>query len=213
MATTDSLSGKTNKKNFSSFSKKEAFKALDLKDLTQWNIEAPPLAPSPFLKERLARLQRHFDLDSGEEAKKLLIDALCDEALESCDRLKIWKSASLEGEHTNGVADYLVAERKRYLEAPFLCIVEAKKDDFEQGLAQCLVEMNACAWTNQQVGQSLDIIGIVTNGEGWKFYKYARDGSIYETLLFSISNLGDVLGVLHFLFHQCESQLVAAENE
>ena len=27
-----------------------------------------------------------------------------------------------------------------------MCVIEAKKDDFEQGAAQCLVEMQACQW-------------------------------------------------------------------
>ena len=47
----------------------------------------------------MARLNRHFDLESGEEAKKLLIDALCDEALEGLENLKIWKAASLRRNH------------------------------------------------------------------------------------------------------------------
>jgi hypothetical protein len=33
-----------------------------------------------------------------------------------------------------------MTEKRGYFEAPFLCIVEAKKDNFEQGLAQCLVD-------------------------------------------------------------------------
>ncbi|NER00339.1 MAG: hypothetical protein F6K30_27190 [Cyanothece sp. SIO2G6] len=210
MATSVSKTAKpAKKKNFSSFSKKDAFKALNLIDLKSWTIDAPKLNLSDFFQERLRRLRQNFDLESGEEAKKLLIDALCDEALESCHHLKIWKSAALEGKYAAGIVDYLVAERKRYLETPFLCVVEAKKDDFEQGLAQCLVEMDACAWSNQELGQSLEVIGIVTNGEAWKFYKLTRDGEIYETLLYSISAMETVLGVLRSLFQHCENQLIA----
>lgn len=135
------------KKNFASFKKVEAFKLLGLTDLQPWDIDAVPVAPSSFFQERLARLQRHFDLESGEEAKKLLIDAVCDEALEVTEHIKVWKAASLEGETATGIADYLMAERKRYLEAPFVCVVEAKKDDFEQGLAQCLVERRLAGGT------------------------------------------------------------------
>ena len=36
---------------------------------------------------------------------------------------------------------YLIDERRGYLEAPDVCTIEAKKDDFEQGIAQYLVEM------------------------------------------------------------------------
>jgi hypothetical protein len=96
-----------------------------------------------------------FDLHNCEESKKLMIDAICEEALQEFKHLKIWKGAPLSDEETSGYVDYLIAERKAYLEAPFLCIVEAKKDDFEQGLAQCLVEMKACRYSNQQLNQSL----------------------------------------------------------
>ncbi|MEO1094025.1 MAG: hypothetical protein AAFX01_03895 [Cyanobacteria bacterium J06638_28] len=195
------------KKNFSSFKKVEAFKLLGLTDLQPWNIEAVPVAPSPFFQERLARLQRHFDLESGEEAKKLLIDAVCDEALEGIEHVKVWKAASLEGEIVTGVADYLMAERKRYLEAPFVCVVEAKKDDFEQGLAQCLVEMAACRWSNQQIERDIEVFGMVTNGEGWKFYRFAIDGTVWETPLYALQGVAVLLGTLRAILQVCERNL------
>ena len=68
-------------------------------------IEADPIPPSPFFQEHLKRLQQHFDLESTEESKKLLIDAIASEALEGIERIKLWKSAPLEGETTCGVAD------------------------------------------------------------------------------------------------------------
>jgi hypothetical protein len=104
-----------------------------------------------------------FDLQSGEESKKLLIDAICQESLQQFKHLKIWKAAPLSDEQMTGYVDYLMAERKAYLEDSFLCIIEAKKYDFEQGLAQCLPAMKACQYNNQLLDQKLDIYGIVTN--------------------------------------------------
>ncbi|MBW4582240.1 MAG: hypothetical protein KME42_21960 [Tildeniella nuda ZEHNDER 1965/U140] len=206
------ISAKAKKRNFSSFDKKAAFKQLNLADLLPWSLDIEPVPVSDFFAERLARLKRHFDLESGEEAKKLLIDAICDEALEGFDRLKIWKAAPLESNTLCGMVDYLTAERKRYLEAPFLCIVEAKKDDFEQGLAQCLVEMQACQWSNEQIGKTIDVLGIVTNGEGWKFYQLTTAGVVYETLLYALSDMGTLLGALHNLFQLCEHNLGEGEH-
>ena len=65
------------------------------------------------------------------------------EAVLSFPRLKVWKGANLESDELQGAADYLISEDKAYLDIPFICIVEAKRDDFYQGLAQCLVEMQA----------------------------------------------------------------------
>ncbi len=135
----------------------------------------------------MQRITAAFDLKSCEDYKKLLIDAICTEVLQDFKHLKIWKGAPLSDEKTRGYVDYLVAERKAYLETPFMCIVEAKKDDFEQGLAQCLVEMKACQYNNQQ---PLDVFGIVTNGDTWQFYYLPLNGQVYGTETYSKSNAG-----------------------
>jgi hypothetical protein len=195
------------RKNFSSFNLKEAFKQLRLLELQPWEQSIAPAVASDFFRERLARLQRHFDLETCEEAKKLLIDAVCEEALEGFDNIKVWKGANLETPTTCGVADYLMAERKGYLEAPFLCVIEAKKDDFEQGLAQCLVEMQACQWENQQVGRTIETLGIVSNGNAWAFYRLTIEGQVYKTELYALTDLGMVLGWLKHVFQCCEKNL------
>ena len=198
---------KSKKKNFSSFTYTEAFKQLNLTDLIHWEIEATPVEPSAFFQERLKRLEQTFNLQGYEESKKLLIDAICEEAMITSDRLRIWKGPQLEGDIATGYVDYLVAERKRYLETPLLCIIEAKKDDFEQGLAQCLVEMQACQWQNCQANHSIDVFGIVTNGEGWRFYRLTTTGDVYETPLYSVGDMGLLLGRLRYIFELCEQNL------
>ncbi len=194
------------KKSFSSFSYKEAFKHLGMSEMQRWLLVANPVPISDFFRQRLDRLQR-FDLESLEVSKTLLIDAICEEGLEGFDRLKVWKGAYLEGEKTCGNADYLVAERRGYLETPYLCVIEAKKDDFEQGAAQCLVEMQACQWINRQAGREITIYGIVTNGEGWKFYQMQIDGNVSESLLYGIGEMSILLGLLRTFFGFCEQNL------
>jgi hypothetical protein len=160
------------RKNFSSFTLASALKQLKVEHFLPWDLVAPPLPVTDFLRERLQRLEKIFDLRGYEESKKLLIDALCEESILPCDRLKVWKGAALKSDELNGNVDYLIAENRVYLEAPILCIAEAKKDNFEQGLGQCLVEMQACQWNNRQLANGeIDVIGIVTNGDTWQFYK------------------------------------------
>ncbi len=143
---------KERKKSFSSFTFKEACKYLGITQLHRWTIEAAPVPISDFFQQRLDRLQV-FDLEDFEVSRTLLIDAICEEGLIETQRLKVWKGAYLEGEDVCGNADYLIAARRAYLEAPFVCVIEAKRDDFQQGAAQCLVEMKACQWTNEQLGK------------------------------------------------------------
>lgn len=203
------MAAKVKKKNFSSFTYVEAFKYLGIQEIEPWVLSVAEIEPSDFFRENLKQISEVFDLQSGEESKKLLIDAICQESLRHFKHLKIWKAAPLSDEHTTGYVDYLLAKRRAYLEAPFLCIVEAKKDDFEQGLAQCLPEMKACQYSHQQLGQALETYGIVTNGEGWQFYKLSLDGLVYGSDLYAIGNLPQVLGILHYVFQRCEQSLLA----
>ncbi len=194
------------KKPFSSFTYKDAFKHLGITELQRWQMTAPPVPISDFFRQRLERLQR-FDLESLEVSKTLLIDAICEEGLEGCDRLKVWKGAYLEGETVCGNVAYLIAERRAYLEAPFGCVIEAKKDDFEQGAAQCLVEMHTCQWVNRQLGQTFPLYGIVTNGEGWKFYQLQPNGAVAASLLYGIGEMSILLGLLRSFFQRCVQNL------
>lgn len=195
------------KKSFSSFNQREAFKFLNLSKTIKWKIEYSALNPSKFLQQRLERLERIFDLKTNEKSKELIIDAICEEALDQFELLKIWKGAALASDGITGNVDYLIAESKDYLEAPFLCVVEAKNDDFIQSFAQCLVEMKACQLNNQEIGKYIDVFGIVTNGETWKFYRLTINNIAYETLPYSISDIPTILGILHNILTQCQQYL------
>lgn len=189
------MKGKKPKKNFSSFGANEALQELQVNELIRWEIDIPAYQPSPFLPERLRRLE-NFDLTFSERAKELLIDALCEEVAEQHPQLKIWKAAPLQSDTLIGQVDYLVAARRAYLATPLLCVVEAKKDDFEKGLAQCLVELKACRWNYEQAGKQLDVYGSVTSGEVWKFYKLTTAGQVFETLPYSLADRDSILGIL-----------------
>jgi hypothetical protein len=194
------------KKNFSKFNQREAYQKLGIRDTLKWSLGFDPLEPSAFFHERLSRLE-YFDLTLSEKAKELLIDAVFEEVLVHHPRLKIWKGVAIEGQDTSGVVDYLLAERKGYLDRPFLCVVEAKKDDFVQGEAQCLVGMQACQWISSQAEQVINIYGIVANGDIWVFYELNRNGQVYKTSPYALTNLSDVLGLCHKVFSLCEVAL------
>jgi hypothetical protein len=193
------------KRNFSSFNLDEAFKEVGVEELTKWKVDFKPISATEFFAERLNRLDV-FDLTRNETAKTLVIDAFLEEALQSHRNLKAWKEPLLESETLNGIADYLITKRRGYLDLPFLCAVEAKKDDFEQGLAQCLVEMKACKEANLANGKIIDIFGIVTNGTTWEFYKMTND-NVFTGRAFIADEPDDLLGMLNYVFTECEKNI------
>lgn len=190
------------KRTYSSFTLQEAMRLIPAEDFTRWQLQAPPRPPSEVLLSVLHRLES-FDLQTTEEGKALLIDALLAEVVPDYPTLKVWKATTLEADELTGLADYLITPRRAYVATPLLCVAEAKRDDFMQGRAQCLTEMVACMRINQRDGHAMDVFGIVSNGQNWQFYKLTCAGEVYETDQFFIRDLPELLGALDFVCAEC----------
>jgi hypothetical protein len=190
------------KRNYSAMNLEEVMEMLGQDNFQSWQIPSTSRPPSSVLQEVLHRLDA-FDLQSSESAKTLLIDALFIETVPLSGKLKVWKEASLSTDTLTGVADYLIAPHRAYLATPFLCVTEAKRDDFEKGRVQCLAEMLACRWNNTQKQLQTDVFGIVSNGQGWEFYKLAILGSIFQSGLYTSNSLPELLGVLDYICAEC----------
>ena len=179
---------------------------LGVDSFAPWTIDAPPLPPSDHLREDMRRFAS-FDLENSEAAKLLLLDALFAEIVPRYENLKVWKSAPLESDALTGVADYVIAPKRAFLATPLLCVAEAKRDDFVQGRAQCLVEIAACLYNNRH-GADTDIYGIVSNGQVWQFYRRARSGAIGETDVYTVPHLPELLAALDYVCAECSRNAV-----
>jgi hypothetical protein len=191
-----------NKRNYAAIRLQEAMQLIPVTRFTPWNLNAPPRPPTEGLKEHLRRL-RVFDTQTTEMAKTLLIDALFAEIVPLHPPLKVWKATPLSTDTLTGVADYLIAPDYAYLATPLLCVAEAKRDDFVQGQAQCIAEMAACRWNNAQKGHNVDVYGIVSNGQGWQFYKLTQADDVYETDQYGLKTLPELLGALDTICADC----------
>ena len=97
-------------------------------------------------------------LSASEAAKVTLIDAILLEIVPRYAGLRIWKDEPLETGNAGGVADFLIAPSRGYLETPLLCAVEAKLDDFTAGEIQCIAEMAACRDNNARDGDRKSVV-------------------------------------------------------
>ena len=194
--------GQAKKRNYSAIKLDEAMHLVGRESLSEWQINAPVRPPGDDLQAHLRRI-KVFDLESTEQAKTLLIDALFAEIVINYPKLKIWKAEVLETDTMTGIADYLIAPRRAYLATPLLCVTEAKRDDFEKGRVQCLAEMVACQWNNKQRDLEIDVYGIVSNGQVWRFYKLTQASEAYETNQYGIEDLPGLLGALNYVCGEC----------
>jgi hypothetical protein len=192
--------------SFSRFTLANALQRVGLRELTPWSLDIKPRPPSPFFEEKMRRLQR-FDTARTEGAKLLLVDAFFEEAIQPFEKLRIFKETQIVSHDLSGQVDYLVSRHGTVPTVPFLCVSEAKKDDFDKGLAQCLVELQACAEINERTGDAIPLYGIVTNGSGWQFYRRDVSGEVFESAFYSATQADEILGILEAIFADCEAKL------
>jgi hypothetical protein len=190
------------KRPFTSLTLKQAMQLIPAQDLDRWALDAPPRPPSDTLRDVLRRLES-FELTGSEAAKVMLIDTVLAEVVPDHPVLKVWKAAPLETDAVVGIADYVIARRRAYLEAPLLCAVEAKRDDFDAGRVQCIAEMAICRELNRAEGHDVALHGIVSNGQGWVFYRLTVNDAVSETDLFSLGDLPRLLGALDHVCAEC----------
>lgn len=160
--------------------------------------------PSNFLEEFTFN-KEYIDLYTSEGARtELIILPVLREVYKSyAQNYSLWIQKSLiYDEKLSGTPDYIISKRsklgKTVLEKPLLIIVEAKKNDFDQGWGQCLAELLAVQKLNSEPGFS--VYGIVTDGRYWEFGKLENSLFTKNSKSYSIDQLDRLFGVLHFIF-------------
>jgi len=121
-------------------------------------------------------------------------------AILSGQRLDVDPARKLQGE-----CDFIIAlsEPLPRLRAPLMTIVEAKRNDIDSGLGQCIAQMVGAQLYNERAGQSLDAIhGCVTTGEDWQFLRLRETTVIIGQQRFYIDNVGRILAVFQAIFEQ-----------
>ena len=102
----------------------------------------------------------------------------------------------------NGFCDFLISKSPEQLiiEAPVIAIVEAKNDNIETGLGQCMAEMIAAQLFNHQKGNEVQkVYGVITTGSLWKFMQLEDQTITIDLNEYFLGNVGKIVGILKSL--------------
>ena len=164
---------------------------------------------SPKLKEELTFVAQYIDTRVSEFAirENLIFPVLREVYKKYAEQFSLWSHRFIKyDEVLVGTPDYFVSRRselgKTVLGKPLLLMMEAKKNDFDEGWAQCLVEMVAAQKLN---GNELPIYGCVTDGQVWQFGKLAGAIYTYNDKLFTLDDLAELLGAWDYLYEQIQA--------
>jgi hypothetical protein len=176
------------------------------------------LAPLEQLPSEMLRLQLGFakefaayNISEWAVCENLIHPVLQDAWKAYTDELMLWSHIPLNYDaDLSGTPDYLLARKSALgrwvMELPYLIVVEAKRDDFLRGWAQCLAAMLAAQKLNKL--PELTLYGITTNGLLWEFGKLEGATFTRDTRSFALMYLDELCGAVHFVFEQCRSQVL-----
>jgi hypothetical protein len=117
-------------------------------------------------------------------------------------RFQVFSGARLDVDPDRGLkgeADFILAKSQTSfaLQSPLMVVLEAKKNDIEEGLGQCGAQMFGAQLYNQRDGvQAACIYGCVTTGELWQFLKLDGSELLLHPRRFPLQEIGNVLWFL-----------------
>ena len=164
-----------------------------------------PLHPSDQFLSELEFNMKYIDVYASEAARceNVIYPILREVYKRYADAYALWVKKPLTYDETlSGTPDYFISTRSELgiltVGTPLIMLVEAKKNDFEQGWGQCLAELVAAQKIND--APDVPVYGIVSDGERWQFGKLVDDGFTQNRTTFSIDNLPALFGAINAVF-------------
>ncbi len=128
------------------------------------------------------------------------------------ETLFLWSHKSITKQTKSsitGIPDYVIAKKsplgKGVMDLPMLVMIEAKKDNFDEGWGQCVAQMHTIQTLNKG---EYTIYGIVSNGDSWEFGQLLGTTFVKNPFALSLGELQKLYNVLYFVLQQCENQLL-----
>jgi hypothetical protein len=164
------------------------------------------ILPSDFLKQNL---QRNLLMPMlNEKAKsELIVMPILVELATNNQSFKPLSGITFNVDNEKGlkgVCDFMISNSSNIseLEAPIVCIFEAKDDKLESWYGQCGAEMYAARIFNEREGNDIKIIyGAVTNGFTWQFLKLEGQTLFIDAQRYGTANLPQLLGAIQKIYN------------
>ncbi|MEM9976325.1 MAG: hypothetical protein AAF808_01730 [Cyanobacteria bacterium P01_D01_bin.2] len=163
-----------------------------------------PVQPSDHLSQTLERnLSMAIAVGTEKARSELLISPMLVEVRERLQRqISVFSGTDFTVDASvglNGICDFLISQSQEQLliEAPAVMIVEAKKEDLNPGLGQCIAELVAAQRFNQAHARPITTVyGAVTTGSLWRFLRLSDQTVEIDLADYAVPPVETVLGIL-----------------
>ena len=168
-------------------------------------IEEIPGTPSEQFLQEFEFCIQNIDVFASEAARcEAIIFPILKEIYKTyADNYALWIKKPISYDETlNGTPDYLISTRSELgmpvVGTPLIILVEAKKNDFDQGWGQCLSELVAAQKINED--PDFPVYGIVSDGTLWQFGRLIGDAFTRNRTSVTMDNLSVLFGAIDAVF-------------
>ncbi len=165
------------------------------------------LEQSAWLKETLG-LAKIIPLNSEKAKSELIImPILADSVKRNQEKISLYSGIFMNADDKqglNGECDFVFSNKPHsyFLESPVFALVEAKNDNIDYGLAQCIAQMLGAVIFNQKHDVSVPCIyGCVTTGNDWQFIKLENNHVLIDDRRYYLDNVGRLLGIFQYIIN------------
>jgi hypothetical protein len=168
-------------------------------------IVSEPIEPSSFLIEALKRFTPLATAINTEKARsEYIIAPILSEIAYINSQVSLFSGRNFNVDASRGLTgfcDFILTHNpdKLVIKAPVVVIVEAKNENINDGLAQCIAEMYAAQIVNQKnLEENIKTVyGTVTTGQIWRFLSMDKNQQVKVDLNERyLTPLNELLGVL-----------------
>ena len=177
---------------------------LDLKERA-FLPEITPMEASDFLQMTLKINTRRLQRTEKAKSEFIIAPILYEIARRNEDKISFYSGYNFNVDKNLGLigfCDFLFTKEPEspVIKQPVCCIAEAKNDNLERGIPQCIAEMYAAKLFNQQHKSTIEnIYGCVTTGYQWQFLTLQQNTVLQDVSIYPLEKLSHVLGILQFI--------------
>jgi hypothetical protein len=175
------------------------------------NIEAVP--PSAWLLQTLEIYTKHRTAFFNEKSRSegIVFPILAEVQKNHNYTFSLYSGANIDGNKDmglNGECDFILSRSKQRieLERPIFCVVEAKDNDLDLGIPQCIAQLCGARLFNEKVEGFVThtLCGAVTTGTEWTFMTMTMSDNqvVIDNDFYTLYNLPQLLGALHHVVKQ-----------
>lgn len=176
--------------------------------------DVKPMPPSDFLKTALQK-SRNIGFTTEKERSERLVSPILLEVIEINNfDITIYSGHNLDVDSDAGLAgecDFLMSLGKKALEvieAPVFSIVEAKREDMDYGIAQCIAQLIGVQRFNKKKNIEFPYLyGCSTDGLQWRFFKLEGNTVHLDTKTYLLSEVENLLGIFNYAYNDCKKFL------